>query len=68
MDKNNGCMAGCGSFLVLGGASIAILIGMLEGTAPSPAQRNEDSMTALFAIGIVLIGIAIIMARKAKIT
>ena len=68
MNKNNGCMAGCGSFLVLGGAFILALIGMLEGSAPSSLERDRDAMTALFSIAVILIGIAIIMARKARIT
>lgn len=68
MDKNNSCMAGCGSFLVLGGAFILTFIGMLEGTGPTPAHRDLDAANALFAIVLVLVGIAIIMARKARIT
>lgn len=68
MDKNNSCMAGCGAFLVLGGAFVFAFIGMLEGTAPSLAERDEASSMALFAIASILMGVAIVMARKAKIT
>ena len=71
MDENNGCMAGCGAFMVLGCAAALTLVGAIIGTDTSARNltpEDREAANALFAVVIVLMLLAIAMAKKARIT
>ncbi len=72
MDKSNSCMSGCGAFLVLGGAALLVIIasynGLSEYKSTGVRPADNDAVQGLYAIGIILMGIAIFMARKSRIT
>lgn len=72
MDKSNSCMAGCGAFLVLGGAALLIMVasysGLQEYKATGLRPSDNDAVQGLYAVGITVMGIAIFMARKSRIT
>lgn len=72
MDESNGCMAGCGSLLVLLGAFVLTLVtavdslGEYKQTGVEPS--DDPAVLAIFAVALVLTGFAIFKARKARIT